>query len=211
MPEGKRGRVGQLWNQFRRANPDRSRDGKMFVRIMGHVAEEQETPASERRFIKKWQHHYFGQAPDQISNRSLENGKRVFRQAACARCHSIAGEGAKYGPDLTEVTKRFQCSKLLQQIVNPSTEIHKEFKTQMIVVNNGRLVTGLVIEETDDQIRILPNLLKPDKVETITKSDIEHRRIADLSSMPVGLLDTFTVEEIFDLLAFLQSDHKKTE
>jgi putative heme-binding domain-containing protein len=99
---------------------------------------------------------------------------------------------------------------LLQQIVKPSAEIHKEFKTQMFVTDDGRLRTRLVIEETDDQIRLLPNLLKPDKIETIRKSSIEERKTADVSTMPTGLLDTYTVEEIFDLLAYIQSSDPAT-
>ena len=75
----------------------------------------------------------------------------------------------------------------------------------MILVDDGRLLTGLVVEETDDQLRLVPNLLKPDKIETIDKSSIEERKTADVSTMPTGLLDTYTVEEIFDLLAFIQS------
>ncbi len=63
----------------------------------------------------------------------------------------------------------------------------------------------MVVEETDDQLRLVPNLLKPDKIETIDKSSIEERKTADVSTMPTGLLDTYTVEEIFDLLAFIQS------
>ena len=106
---------------------------------------------------------------------------------------------------MTETTKRFRGAKLLQQIVKPSVEIHKEFQTQMILVDDGRIRTGLVIEETDDLIRLLPNLLKPDKIETIKKSSIEERKTAEVSTMPTGLLDTYTVEEILDLLAFIQS------
>jgi virginiamycin B lyase len=208
MPPQNRGRVGQLWNEFRRANPDRNRDGQMFVRILEHVANDQS--ASKRRFIKKWQHHNFGPAPDQLKGRSLERGKQVFEQATCSRCHKVGGQGPKYGPDLAGITKRFRGSKLLQQIVKPSAEIHKEFKTQMFVTDDGRLRTGLVIEETDDQIRLLPNLLKPDKIETIRKSSIEERKTADVSTMPTGLLDTYTVEEIFDLLAYIQSSDPAT-
>ena len=40
---------------------------------------------------------------------------------------------------------------------------------------------------------------------TISKDAIEQRRAAEVSSMPAGLLDTFTVEDILDLTAFLQS------
>ena len=202
MPPQSRPRVGQLWNEFRRANPDRNRDGQMFIRILEYVANS--PTASTRRFIKKWQHHNFGSAPDRLEGRSLERGTLVFEQATCSRCHTIGSGEKRLGPNLTDITKRFRGSKLLQQIVKPSAEIHKEFQTQMIVTHDGRLRTGLVIEETDDSLRLLPNLLKPDKIETINKSSIEERTKANVSTMPTGLLDTYTVEEIFDLLAYIQ-------
>lgn len=211
MPEDRRGQVGQLWGLFIRENPDRNRDGAMFVRILEHVANNQAGSRPQRRFIKKWQHHYFGKAPDQLTGRSIENGERIYNDAACNRCHTISGKGAKFGPDLTDISKRFRGTKLLQQMVKPSAEIHKDFQTQMLLTEDGRLLTGVVIEENDDQVRLLPNLLKPDKIETIEKSSIESRRIAEVSSMPAGLLDTFTVDEVLDLLAFIQSRDGQTQ
>jgi len=203
MPPRKRELVGRLWNEFRRENPSRSRDGQMFVRILEHVATN-EVP-TKRRFVKKWQHHYFGNAPDNLGQRNLERGKLIFEQATCSRCHNIGSGKKTLGPDLNEITKRFRGSKLLQQIVKPSAEIHKEYQTQMIVDDEGRLQTGLVIKETDDEIVLLPNLLKPDKVATIKKDAIEQRKVAEVSTMPTGLLDTYNVDEILDLLAFIQS------
>jgi len=203
LPPQNRPRVGQLWNEFRQANPDRSRDGAMFIRILEYVASQ--PSIAKRRFIKKWQHHDFGSQPERLSGRSVQNGKLIYEQATCSRCHTIGGQGAKHGPDLTDVAKRFRGRKLLQQIVKPSAEIHKDFQTQMVQIDDGRMVTGLVIEETDDRILMLANLLKPDNVDTIKKSSIEDRKIAELSSMPVGLLDTYSVNEILDLLAYLQT------
>ena len=205
LPEHQRRRVGTLWNEFRQRNPKRKRDGQMFVKILNHIASSKIESIPKRRFVKKWQHHNFGAAPDNLSGRSIENGKLIFEQATCARCHSVAGKGAKYGPDLTDVAKRFQGRKLLQQVLQPSSEIHKDFQTQMFQIDDGRLLTGLVIEETDDQIRLLTNLLKPDKMDTIEKSSIEMRKVAELSTMPVGLLDTYNQNEVLDLLAYLQS------
>ncbi|XZE56529.1 virginiamycin B lyase family protein [Planctomycetaceae bacterium SH139] len=203
MPPQNRGLVGKLWNEFRQANPSRSRDGKMFIRILEHVATS-DVPV-ERRFVEKWQHHYFGDAPNNLSQRNVKRGKLVFEQATCSRCHNIGPGEKKLGPDLTDVTKRFRGAKLLQQVVKPSSEIHKDFQTQLILVDDGRLLTGLVIEETADSIRFIPNLLKPEKTELIAKSAIEQRRVSDVSTMPEGLLDTFTEEEIYDLLAYLQT------
>jgi len=207
FPKHKRQLAGSLFHEFRQTHPDRRNDGRFYVKIIDYIIKN-DTPV-KRRFVKKWQHHYFGQAPDQLGERNLQRGKLVFEQATCSRCHNLGPGEKKLGPDLTEVTKRFRGSKLLQQIVKPSAEIHKEFRTQMILSADGRLRTGLVIRETDDQILLLPNLLKPDKVETIRKSSIEERRTADVSTMPVGLLDTYSVEEIFDLLHYVQSGGRR--
>jgi len=203
FPKHKRQLAGSLFHEFRQTHPDRRNDGRFYVKIIDYIINND--MQVKRRFVKKWQHHWFGDAPDKLGDRNLARGKRIFEQATCSRCHKIGGNEAKLGPDLSDVTKRFKGSKLLQQIVKPSSEIHKEFKTQMILVDDGRLLTGLVIEETDDQIRLLPNLLKPEKIETIRKPSIEERITADVSTMPVGLLDTYTAEEIFDLVAFIQS------
>lgn len=203
LPEYKRRLVGTLWNDFRRVRPDRRNDGQFFVRILDYVSKN-EVP-SQRRFVKKWQHHWFGDAPDNLGERNLERGKLVFEQATCSRCHNIGPGDKKLGPDLTEVVKRFQGAKLLTQIVRPSAEINKDFKTQMILGDDGKMRTGLVIQETDDEIHFIPNLLKPERIEVMAKDSIEERKTADISTMPTGLLDTFTQEEIFDLLAYIQS------
>ncbi len=205
LPPQRRPRVGQLWNEFTRLNPDRRSDGAMFIRILDYVVNLDSDSGPQRRFIKKWQHHNFGSLANRLDGRSIENGKLIYEQAACNRCHTIDGKGAKYGPDLTTTAHRFQGTKLLHQMVKPSAEIHKDFRPQLIVVDTGRVLTGLVVEETEDQLRLVPNLLKPDKVELIEKSSIEERKTSEVSSMPAGLLDTFTVEEILDLVAYIRS------
>ena len=67
-----------------------------------------------------------------------------------------------------------------------------------------------VFAPTDAAFAKLPegtvaNLLKPERIEVMAKDSIEERKTADISTMPTGLLDTFTQEEIFDLLAYIQS------
>lgn len=209
FPKHKRSLAGSLFNDFRRAHPDRKNDGRFYVKIIDYVMSN-DTPV-ERRFVRKWQHHWFGSAPDRLGQRNLERGRMVFEQATCTRCHNLGPGEKKLGPDLTEVTKRFRGAKLLQQIVKPSAEIHKEFQTQMILGDDGKFRTGLVIRETDDEVHFLPNLLKPDRIEVMAKSSIEERMAADISTMPTGLLDTFGQEEIFDLLAYIQSVSSTSE
>jgi hypothetical protein len=51
---------------------------------------------------------------------------------------------------------------------------------------------------------IRPNPLAPETV-TVMKSEIEERKLSKISPMPAGLLDTFTQEDILDLLAYMES------
>lgn len=203
FPQHKRQLAGSLFNEFRRANPERFNDGQFYVKIIDYLIKN-DTPV-ERRFVKKWKHHWFGKAPDNLSNRNLERGRLIFEQATCNRCHNIGPGEKKLGPDLTEITKRFTGSKLLTQIVRPSEEINKEFKTQIILGDDGRLRTGLVIKESDQELHFISNLLKPDQIEVMPQSAIESRKFADVSTMPEGLLDTYSENEIYDLLAFIQT------
>ncbi|MCH2612525.1 MAG: c-type cytochrome [Pirellulales bacterium] len=204
ISEQNRGKVGQLWNEFRRMYPDRSRDGQMFVRIMEYVFE-LDAAGPQRRFINKWQHHYFGEVANNLESRSIENGKAIFDQATCSRCHSIEGKGANLGPELSGIYKRFQGAKLVNQIVRPSAEINKDFQPQLIVVDTGQVLTGVVTKETEEQLTVLPNMLKPEKTHVLAKASIDERQTSNVSSMPVGLLDTFTIDEILDLVAYIQS------
>ncbi len=209
FPKHKRSLAGSLWHEFRQIHPDRKNDGRFYVKIIDYITNN-DTPV-KRRFVKKWQHHWFGDAPDKLGDRNLARGKRIFEQATCSRCHNIGPGEKKLGPDLTEVTKRFRGAKLLTQIVRPSAEINKDFKTHMILGDDGKMRTGLVIKETDQEVHFIPNLLKPEQIEVMPKSNIEVRKTADVSTMPTGLLDTYSEGEIYDLLAFIQSVSSRNE
>ena len=140
--------------------------------------------------------------------RSLERGKKIFNDAGCIKCHTAGGEGAKLGPDLTDVAKRYQGTKLLDQMLNPSSEIHKEYQTHVLVTDKGKTLTGLILNEGTESIDILSNPLKPKDVVVIRKESIEARTQSKLSTMPLGLLNNFTKEEILDLLSYVQAGGK---
>ena len=153
----------------------------------------------------------FGGAPDNLAGRSIAHGKVVFEQATCNRCHSIDGNGTTLGPDLTGLAKKYNGSKLLEQVIRPSSQIHKDFQPQLIVVDTGQVLTGVVITQTERQLTLLPNMLKPEKTHVLDKSSIDEQQTSSVSSMPVGLLDTFSHDEIMDLIAYLQSVPPKKE
>ncbi|HMF14317.1 MAG TPA: hypothetical protein VKE94_18500, partial [Gemmataceae bacterium] len=70
-------------------------------------------------------------------------------------------------------------------------------------LNSGKEVTGLIVAETADTVKVIENpLAKADPV-VLKKSSIAERRKAPTSIMPKGLLDKLTREEILDLIAYV--------
>jgi hypothetical protein len=64
----------------------------------------------------------------------------------------------------------------------------------------------MVKRETNDVIELVTNLLTPDSTITIQKSEIELRLESKISSMPNGIVNILTKDEILALVGFLESD-----
>lgn len=177
-----------------------------------HVADEgdvlptiPELQAPQRPFVKMWMTTDLLSDLEDLSDRSIAKGQEVFTVAGCVQCHKVNGKGADLGPDLSQVTKRFRGEKLLKQILNPSAEIHKDYQAVSIITVDGESLTGLVTNRTDDELTLIANPLKPTEVTTLALGDIDELIPSKVSTMPKGLLMTFTREEILDLMKFLHT------
>jgi len=164
---------------------------------------ELQTPT--RPFVKMWMTKDLAPDLNDLSGRSVARGQEVFTVAGCIQCHKVNGKGAELGPDLSQVTKRFKGEKLLNQILNPSAEIHKEYQAVSIITVDGETITGLVTKKSDEALTLLTNPLKPTELTELSTADIEELIPSKVSTMPKGLLMTFTREEILDLMRFLHT------
>ncbi len=138
--------------------------------------------------------------------RSFDRAKNLFTQATCASCHRINGQGGAVGPDLADVAKRLKPEVILEDIVDPSKRLHEDFQTWLILWN-GRPVTGIMKFEDRQTIHLVTNPLISCEPIVIPKDEIDQEQQATVrlttSTMPVGLLDRLTREEILDVLTFL--------
>lgn len=166
-------------------------------------------PAKKRAFVKEWKMEDVQPLLDRVGkNRSFERGKEVYESAQCLQCHRFGTEGGSVGPELTAVSTRFARRDILESILEPSKVISEQFQATLIMTVDGRVLDGRIIEETDKKVVIQPNQLLPDKIE-IKKSDIEKRQPSKVSPMPAKLVDNFTLEEILDLMAYIESAGRK--
>ncbi|HEY2760695.1 MAG TPA: hypothetical protein VGI75_08125, partial [Pirellulales bacterium] len=101
--------------------------------------------------------------------------------------------------------KKLQGKKLLEQIVDPSSQIHEKYQNYQFVMNDGRVVAGVVVKEDDAEYHVLTNLLTPQIVMRLRKADIDQRVASRISPMPPGLVNVLTKDEILNLLSYVEA------
>ena len=131
-----------------------------------------------------------------------EKGLDVFRyntSVSCLRCHRIDGTGGRVGPDLSGVGKQYDHRTIVESIADPNAKTADGFGQIVVATDDGLLVTGIVKEETEDQLALMD---KDGVVKWIDKESIEGRRDGE-SSMPTDLIEKLSRDEIRDLVAYL--------
>ncbi len=127
-------------------------------------------------------------------------GKAIFDRQ-CARCHTLFGKGGKVAPDLTTY-RRDDLDNMLLNIVNPSAEIREGYSTSIIATTEGRVLSGIVIEQDKNVV-----VLRGDdgKESAIARDEIDAIKTSPKSIMPEGLLKGLADQEVRDLFAYLRS------
>ena len=145
------------------------------------------------------------------AGRSYDVGKNLFKVANCVGCHKLNDEGKELGPDLTKLEPKKQTLEyLLRSILEPSQEINEKFQSYTFLTDSGKVVTGMIVQESDQEVKILADPLAKGEPFVLAKSDIEEQVKSPVSIMPKGLLDRLTREEILDLIAYVYSRGDKT-
>ncbi len=166
--------------------------------------------AAKPKIVKKWSMEEFSEIPKRdVDDAVVMRGMQSFVKARCNQCHVVSGHGVNLGPDLTKISERMSGKKLLQQIIEPSLELNKQFQNHQFILLDGTVVSGVIIDETAKQYKIASNLLNPKDVKRIDKDQIDEQIPSRISAMPSGMLDVLTRDEILDLLSFLESGGHK--
>jgi putative heme-binding domain-containing protein len=138
--------------------------------------------------------------------RNLENGKELFTKLACVQCHKLGSQGYAYGPDLTDVYTRYKNDRaeVLQQILEPSKKIDDRYRNFEFELRGAEPVTGMVMKEDADAV-VIQTGPADSLIQNLKKADILKRSSQNSSPMPLGLLNALSKDQIFDLLAYLES------
>jgi putative membrane-bound dehydrogenase-like protein len=131
----------------------------------------------------------------------LHAGKLLFARH-CGTCHRLFGEGNQIGPELTHANRK-NTDELLATIVDPSAVVRREYLSFVAQTNEGRVLTGLLVDQTLGSVTLLDaknqrTVVPRDRLETLVESPT--------SLMPENLLSALAPQELRDLFAYLQSE-----
>lgn len=123
----------------------------------------------------------------------------ALMQKTCLVCHTFYGEGAHVGPDLTGVG-RSSVDALLNNVIDPNQIIGAGYENTIVETKDGRSLSGRLVEETPDQVKLLS---AGDKEDVVAKADVKSLRTEKISVMPEGLVDTLSDQDLRNLLWYV--------
>lgn len=167
--------------------------------------------ASRPKVVKEWTVDDFDKLEIPKGDDAIARGMQVFVKARCNQCHVIAGHGVNLGPDLTESVKKLKGQELLKQLLQPSSTIHEKYQNTQFIMNDGRVVSGVVVKQNRKAFHVMTNLLTPNSITRVPKKAVDEKFASKVSPMPEGLVNVLTKEEIADLLAFLEAGNDLPE
>jgi putative membrane-bound dehydrogenase-like protein len=135
-----------------------------------------------------------------------KRGELLFKTVAgCGKCHSLSQQAISFGPQLADIGYRAPVKHIVESIVAPDAHITEGYGQHAIETDDGRVVTGVILAETDLAVQMGTGTLE--RV-SIRKDQIEDRRNLRTSAMP-AFGQMLTPAQVADVAAFLLTQKVK--
>ncbi|MSV29486.1 MAG: methyltransferase domain-containing protein, partial [Bryobacterales bacterium] len=129
-------------------------------------------------------------------------GRAVFMgKGGCVTCHTVENRGGSVGPELSEIGLRRAPESLRLSIVDPSSEIYREYFTVSAVTRNGQRIEGIALNEDDLSIQLRDAGGNP---KSFLKENLKDLRREERSLMP-SFSTTLSPAEIEHVVAYLRA------
>ena len=212
--EGMPGFLERIRKEALTAAPDDAERSR-FAAVLARDPAMVEEPPLQRPFIRKWSVGDALAATQSLEGEpNLEGGALLFAAASCSKCHRLGNAGTPVGPDLTSVSSRFSRRDLLESIIEPSKVIAENYRSLVIVTEDGKTYVGRPVLGGDfrsQTLRLAVDPQRPFEFTELDKRAIENEEVSPVSWMPEGLLDTFSAKEIRDLLTFIEAGGRREQ
>ncbi len=143
---------------------------------------------------------------ESLAGGDAQRGRNIFLNNSavyCQRCHKLDGQGGEVGPQLNGIAadKEKDRRYLLESVVYPNAKIAKGYDTVILVLADGRTVSGVLKSDDKKQIK----LVTAENKEIVVPADEVESRRSGPSAMPDDLHKKLSRRELRDVVEFLAS------
>ncbi|MBV9506904.1 MAG: c-type cytochrome [Acidobacteriia bacterium] len=135
-------------------------------------------------------------------------GKLLFEgKAGCRNCHRVQGEGARSGPDLSEIGSLRRTAEIEQSILDPDAEIAPQNRPFHVVTKSGETVDGKLLNQDTFTLQVFD---AHEQLRSFSKTELREYAFVDKSPMPSyrGRLSGQELADIVSYLATLKSPER---
>ena len=130
-------------------------------------------------------------------------GQALF-MGACGACHRAGNSGIDFGPDLNRISQKWNRSALLEQIQQPSKLIEPQWQLVSVTLKTGATKAGFITSRDASGLTLKMPGGVTEKIPALEIAQTTNTP-TPVSTMPEGLLESFTIQEAADLLEYLQT------
>src|SRR6516162_8412391 len=130
-----------------------------------------------------------------------ERGRALFfGKAKCSECHSLAGQGGFFAPDLAGYSGSLDVNELRTKILDPDRGLDPRRGLVHVVLSDGAELTGAARNEDNFSIQLQT---ADGTFHLLSKSDVRAQTYVGASGMPRDYGSTLTAAELNDVISFL--------
>ena len=129
------------------------------------------------------------------------HGKAIFESKGCLNCHRVNGNGARLGPELTDIGSLRRATELERSIVDPNAEVLPQNRFIRVVLRDGTTMNGRLLNQDAFTLQLFD---AKDRLMSLDKSNLKEYSFVDKSPMP-SFRDKLSLKELSDLVSYLVS------
>lgn len=127
-------------------------------------------------------------------------GRGIFEgKGKCTSCHGPGGVGSRRAPALLDMGVIRRPPQLEAALLDPSAEIHTDFRSITATLRDGATVTGRLLNQNTWSIQLLDST---GQLRSLDKAELRGHAILTTSPMP-SYRQSLSAQELADVVAFL--------
>jgi|SRR5579871_4420420 len=127
-------------------------------------------------------------------------GAALFASQGCSGCHRIRSEGARIGPDLTDIGKYRRSAELERAILDPAADIAPDNRFVKIVTADGTQIEGRLLNHDTFTVLLMD---RNERLRSFDRTTIREMTIEDKRSSMPSYRGKLADQQLADIVAYL--------